>query len=233
MPSSAVAQQFDSIESTIQAYKNGEFIVVLDDLSRENEGDLIIAAEDVTAEKMAFMVRYTSGLICAPMTPALTTHLDLPQMVSANEDPNRTAYTVSIDAESPETTTGISAHNRALTCRTLASKEATKASFRRPGHVFPLRAREGGVRERTGHTEAAVEFCRLAGKAPVGVICELVEDGEEVVGQALRREPEMMRRDGCLAFGKKWGLKVCTIEDLVEYVEKTEGKLVNKTNGAS
>ncbi|KAJ5042913.1 uncharacterized protein L3040_004304 [Drepanopeziza brunnea f. sp. 'multigermtubi'] len=209
MPSPAVAQQFDSIESTIHAYKNGEFIVVLDDLSRENEGDLIIAAEDVTAEKMAFM------------------------MVSANEDPNRTAYTVSIDAESPETTTGISAHNRALTCRTLASKEATKASFRRPGHVFPLRAREGGIRERTGHTEAAVEFCRLAGKAPVGVICELVEDGEEVAGQALRREPEMMRRDGCLAFGKKWGLKVCTIEDLVEYVEKTEGKLVNKTNGAS
>ncbi|EKD20411.1 3,4-dihydroxy-2-butanone 4-phosphate synthase [Drepanopeziza brunnea f. sp. 'multigermtubi' MB_m1] len=233
MPSPAVAQQFDSIESTIHAYKNGEFIVVLDDLSRENEGDLIIAAEDVTAEKMAFMVRYTSGLICAPMTPALTTHFDLPQMVSANEDPNRTAYTVSIDAESPETTTGISAHNRALTCRTLASKEATKASFRRPGHVFPLRAREGGIRERTGHTEAAVEFCRLAGKAPVGVICELVEDGEEVAGQALRREPEMMRRDGCLAFGKKWGLKVCTIEDLVEYVEKTEGKLVNKTNGAS
>ncbi|CAL3969161.1 hypothetical protein PZA11_006218 [Diplocarpon coronariae] len=232
MPSSAIAHQFDTIEDTIQAYKNGEFIVVLDDLSRENEGDLIIAAEDVTTEKMAFMVRYTSGLICAPMTPALTVHFDLPQMVSVSEDPNRTAYTVSIDAESPETTTGISAHNRALTCRTLASKDATRASFRRPGHVFPLRAREGGIRERTGHTEAAVEFCRLAGKAPVGVICEIVEDGEEVDGQALRRDPEMMRRDGCLAFGKRWGLKVCTIEDLVKYVEETEGKLAKKaTNG--
>ena len=100
--------------------------------------------------------------------------------------------------------------------------------------MFPLRAREGGVRERTGHTEAAVEFCRLAGKRPVGAICELVEDGEEVEGRAWRREPEMMRRDGCLAFGKRWGLRVCTIEDLVVYVERTEGKLVKKvTNGTS
>jgi len=236
MPSSEIAQQFDSIEDTIEAYKNGEFIVVLDDLSRENEGDLIIAAEDVTPEKMAFMIRYTSGLICAPMPPSLTQHLDLPQMVPASEseDPNRTAYTVSVDTKSPLTTTGISAHDRALTCRTLASAEATRESFRRPGHVFPLRAREGGVRERTGHTEAAVEFCRLAGKRPVGAICELVEDGEEVEGRAWRREPEMMRRDGCLAFGKRWGLRVCTIEDLVVYVERTEGKLVKKvTNGTS
>jgi 3,4-dihydroxy 2-butanone 4-phosphate synthase len=154
-------------------------------------------------------------------------------MVASNQDPNRTAYTVSVDAESPLTSTGISAHDRALTCRTLASKSATKGSFRRPGHVFPLRAREGGVRERIGHTEAAVEFCRLAGKAPAAAICEIVEDGEEIEGLAERREPGMMRRDGCLAFGKKWGLKVCTIEDLVKYVEKTEGKLVKNatTNG--
>jgi len=231
MPSSSIANEFDSIEDTIQAFKNGEFIVVLDDLSRENEGDLIIAASDVTTEKMAFMVRYTSGLICAPMTPSLTETLSLPQMVSSNEDPNRTAYTISVDANHPETTTGISAHNRALTCRTLAKADVKKEDLRRPGHVFPLRAREGGVRERTGHTEAAVEFCRLAGKPLVGVICELVEDGEEVAGQAIMKEPEMMRRDGCLAFGKKWGLKVCTIEDLVEYVEGKEGNLVVKTNG--
>ncbi|PSS12998.1 hypothetical protein M430DRAFT_52191 [Amorphotheca resinae ATCC 22711] len=232
MPSAEVASQFNSIEETIQAFKNGEFIVVLDDLSRENEGDLIIAASDMTTEKMAFMVRHSSGLVCAPMTPALTEHLDLPQMVPSNEDPNRTAYTISVDANAPETTTGISAHDRALTCRTLASPTATKASLRRPGHVLPLRAKEGGVRERIGHTEAAVEFCRLAGKPLVGVICELVEDGEPVAGQALMREPGMMRRDGCLAFGKKWGLKVCTIEDLVAYVEKTEGKLVKNTNGS-
>ncbi|RFU23544.1 hypothetical protein B7463_g12794, partial [Scytalidium lignicola] len=121
MPSQ-IAQQFDSIENTIEAFKRGEFIVVLDDMSRENEGDLIIAAQDVTTEKMAFMVRYTSGLICAPMTPAYTEKLELPQMVTANEDPNRTAYTLSVDANSPLTTTGISAHDRALTCRTLAAK---------------------------------------------------------------------------------------------------------------
>jgi len=236
MPSTdAVANQFDSIEDTIASFKNGEFIVVLDDLSRENEGDLIISAQDVTPEKMAFMIRYSSGYVCAPMSPSLTQKLDLPQMVSNNEDPKGTAYTVSVDAESPLTTTGISAHDRALTCRTLADTAATRGSFRRPGHVLPLRAKEGGVRERPGHTEAAVEFCRLAGKSSVGVIGEMVEDGEEVEGMALRREPGMMRRDGCLAFGKKWGLKVCTIEDLVEYVEKKEGKLEKKgaVNGSS
>ena len=198
---------------------------MLDDLSRENEGDLIIAAEDVTAEKMAFMVRYTSGIICAPMYPSRTEELDLPQMVNSNQDPNRTAYTVTIDAESPETSTGISAHDRALTVRTLANKKATKGDFRRPGHILPLKAKDGGVRERIGHTEAAVELCRLAGKELVGVISELVEDGEEIAGQAWRKDPGMMRRDGCLAFGKKWGLKVCTIDDMVKYVEKTEGKL--------
>jgi len=144
-------------------------------------------------------------------------------MVVDNADPNRTAYTVSVDATDPSVTTGISAHDRALTCRTLASASAKPSSFRRPGHVFPLRARDGGIRERTGHTEAAVEFCRLARKQPAGVICELVEEGEEVEGMAERREGGMMRRDGCLRFGKRWGLRVCTIEDLVEYVEKHEG----------
>ncbi|KAH8801620.1 3,4-dihydroxy-2-butanone 4-phosphate synthase [Xylogone sp. PMI_703] len=232
MPSQ-IEQQFDSIEDTIEAFKRGEFIVVLDDMSRENEGDLIIAAQDVTTEKMAFMVRYTSGLICAPMTPAYTEKLGLPQMVTTNEDPNRTAYTISVDANSPLTTTGISAHDRALTCRTLAAKTARPDNFRRPGHVFPLRAREGGIRERTGHTEAAVEFCRLAGKSPVGVICEMVEDGESVAGVTEMKEPGMMRRDGCLEFGKKWGLRVCTIEDLVKYVEKTEGKLVKEQQQAN
>jgi len=231
-PPSTVVKAFDSIESTIQAFRNGEFIVVLDSQDRENEGDLIIAAQDVTTEKMAFMVRHTSGLICAPLTAQRAAEMELPQMVADNEDPNRTAYTISIDATHESVTTGISAHDRALTCRTLASGKASPASFRRPGHVFPLRARDGGVLERTGHTEAAVEFCRLAGKAKVGVICEMVEDGEPVPGQAVMREPGMMRRDACLEFGKKWGLKVCTIEDLVEYVEKEKEKVSNGyTNG--
>jgi len=221
MPSAiSSSQDFDSIESTVAAFRQGEFIVVLDSQDRENEGDLIIAAEDVTTEKMAFMIRHTSGLICTPITSRLASSLSLPQMVVDNRDPNRTAYTISIDCNDASVTTGISAHDRALTCRTLASRNVQADSFRRPGHVFPLRARDGGVRERPGHTEAAVDFCRLAGKAEVGVICEMVEDGEEVPGRAERREPGMMRRDACLKFGKRWGLKVCTIEDLVDYVKK-------------
>lgn len=146
-------------------------------------------------------------------------------MVKENTDPNRTAYTITVDANHPSVTTGISAHDRAVTCRTLASSSVKPDDFRRPGHIVPLRARQGGVRERRGHTEAAIDFCRLAGKPPVGVIGEIVEDGKEIEGVAACPGNGMMRRDGCLKFGKKWGLKVCTIEDLVEYLERTEGAL--------
>lgn len=149
----------------------------------------------------------------------MANRLDLPQMVLHSTDPKRTAYTVSVDAEHEDLTTGISAHDRALTCRTLASPKSSPVSFRRPGHILPLCARAGGVRERQGHTEATVDLCRLAGKQLVGVIGELVEDGEEILGRAERNESGMMRRDACLAFGKKWGLKVCTIEDLIRYIE--------------
>lgn len=237
MPSSTrpdvVASQFDSIEDAITSFRAGNFIIVLDDPSRENEGDLIIAAQDFTLEKMAFMIRHTSGLICAPLPPSLCDALNLPQMVPKSEDPKRTAYTLSVDANSPLTTTGISAHDRALTCRTLAAENVRPEDLRRPGHLFPLRAREGGVRERAGHTEAAVEFCRLAGKRLVSAIGEMVVDGEVVAGQALMREPGMMRRDDCLAFGKQWGLKVCTIEALVKYVEMQEGKIYVNGNGSA
>ncbi|KAJ5374641.1 hypothetical protein N7517_006647 [Penicillium concentricum] len=229
MPSpTEIAHQFDSIEDSIAAFKNGEFIIVLDSQDRENEGDLIIAAESVTAAQMAFLVRYTSGLICAPITPDLATRLALPQMVVENADPKCTAYTVTIDSSDDSVTTGISAEDRALTCRTLASPTAQIDSFRRPGHIIPLQARPGGVRERTGHTEAAVDFCKLAGKAPAGVIAELVEDGEVVEGVAeIGGNNGMMRRDGCLRFGKKWGIKVCTIEDLVLYLDRVEGGAAN------
>ncbi|KAJ5567689.1 hypothetical protein N7535_006995 [Penicillium sp. DV-2018c] len=228
MPSpTEVAHQFDSIEDTIAAFKNGEFIIVLDSQDRENEGDLIIAAESITAAQMAFLVRYTSGLICAPITPDLATRLALPQMVLDNADPKCTAYTITIDSSDDSVTTGISAEDRALTCRTLASPTAQIDSFRRPGHIIPLQARPGGVRERTGHTEAAVDFCKLAGKAPVGVIAELVEDGVVVEGRPeIGGNNGMMRRDGCLRFGKKWGIKVCTIEALVEYLDREEGTSV-------
>lgn len=154
-------------------------------------------------------------------------------MVAENADPNRTAYTVSVDASHETVTTGISASDRALTCRVLADPEARVGDLRRPGHVFPLRAREGGVRQRPGHTEAAVEFCHLAGKREVGVICELVEDGVEgVEGVAERIGGGMMRRDACLEFGRRWGLKVCTIEDLMRYLEQRgQGKKEMEVNG--
>lgn len=222
--------KFDSIEDSIAAFRRGEFVVVLDDEDRENEGDLIIAAQDVTTEKMAFMIRYTSGYVCTPITPTLAKSLDLPQMVADNEDPKKTAYTVSIDADHELVSTGISAHDRALTCRTLASPKVKAEHLRRPGHVIPLRARPGGVLERTGHTEAAVEFCRLAGKNEVAAIGEMVEDGEVVPGEAIMKEPGMMRRDACLEFGKKWGLKVCTIADLVEYVKHEKGTVNSETS---
>jgi len=235
-PPSTLPKRFDAIADTIAAFRRGEFIVVLDSTERENEGDLIIAAQDVTTEKMAFMIRHTSGLICAPVTGALADKLALPLMVVNNEDPNRTAYTISIDAVADSVSTGISAHDRALTCRTLASPKTRADAFRRPGHVIPLRARDGGVLVRPGHTEAAVEFCRLAGKSLAGVICEMVHDGEPIPGQAAMRNPGMMRRDACLEFGRKWGLKVCTIEDLVEYVRLEKASnvpVVNRANGVA
>jgi len=200
--------------------------VVLDSPSRENEGDLIIAAAAITTEKMAFMVRHTSGIICAPLPAHLAASLDLPQMLppAQNSDPNSTAYTISIDAAHDDVTTGISAHDRALTCQLLADQKAKPATFRRPGHVFPLRARDGGVLERQGHTEAAVDFCRLAGRGQVGVISEIVDDGDEVAGTAERVGGGMLRGAGCVAFAKRFGLKVCTVEGLVEYRRRTEGK---------
>jgi len=203
---------------------------VLDDPSRENEADLIIAAEDVTTEQMGWMVRHSSGLICAPMLPARCDALDLPPMVAVSEDPRGTAYTVSVDAADPSVTTGISAHDRALACRTLADPAATRASLRRPGHVLPLRARPGGVRQRRGHTEAAIDFCRLAGKQEAAVICELVDDGREIEGRAEVAAPGMMRGEQCIDFARRFGIKVVTIADLVVYLEKTQGKL--PVNGA-
>jgi 3,4-dihydroxy 2-butanone 4-phosphate synthase len=175
---------------------------------------------------MAFMIRHTSGYVCAPLPAARARALDLPPMVADNEDPLRTAYTVTVDALGAGLTTGISAANRAHTARTLADPAAVAASFRRPGHVVPLVAREGLTRARRGHTEAALELCRLAGKRPAAVICEMVIDGEvEVEGRPELTGARMMRRDDCLAFGRRWGIRVCTIEDMVDYVVEREGPL--------
>lgn len=170
------------------------------------------------------MVRYTSGYVCAPILPSLAARLELPQMVGQNTDPNRTAYTITIDAMEG-VTTGISAQDRSLTCRMLADPKAQKETFRRPGHVVPLQAREGGVRARAGHTEASIDFCKLAGKEPVGVIAELVSDGEDVQGQAeMAGSFGMMKRDECLAFARRFGLKVVTIEDMARHLDALSGR---------
>ena len=154
-----------------------------------------------------------SGLIVAPMTGPHLDRFNLPQMVTDNQESHCTAFTISCDY-AVGTTTGISAHDRALTCRKLADPRATAADFRRPGHMFPLRAVDDGVLARQGHTEAAIEFCKFAGKTPVSAICELVREDDGL----------MMRRDDCLAFAKRHALRVCTIEALVEYIKKRKGE---------
>ncbi|KAF9816021.1 hypothetical protein IEO21_04271 [Rhodonia placenta] len=197
---------FDPLEDAIAAFARGEFLVVMDDEGRENEGDLIAAASEVSTEKMAWMIRHTSGYICIALTPERLEELAIPMMVAENQDPHRTAYTVTVDYRHG-TTTGISAHDRALTARALASPSARPDSFSRPGHMVPLRARPGGVLARPGHTESAVDLCTLAGLPRAGVLCELVEDDEA---------GSMMRRDGCRRFADRWGLKMISVEMLRE-----------------
>ncbi|KAE9393135.1 3,4-dihydroxy-2-butanone 4-phosphate synthase [Gymnopus androsaceus JB14] len=202
---------FDSIQDALQAYKDGEFLVVMDDENRENEGDLIIAGHHCTTEKMAWMIRHTSGFICISLPGERLAELDLPMMVSEeNQDPHRTAYTVSTDYKHG-TTTGISAHDRALTAFALSSSTSISSDFTRPGHLLPLRARPGGILTRRGHTEAGVDLCRLTGLPEAGVLCELVNDLDEDING------EMMRRDQCRAFADKWNLKMISVEMLAEF----------------
>lgn len=198
--------RFDSIPDALADFAQGKFVLVVDNEDRENEGDLIIAAEKVTTEQMAFMVRYTSGLICVPITPERSNQLILPLMVPNNSEKMKTAYTISVDYKH-NTTTGISAHDRALTARSLADPSITDPNdFNRPGHIFPLRYTRGGVLSRVGHTEASIDLCKLANLQPVGVICELVRD-----------DGLMARRDDCRAFADEHGLRLITIADLVKY----------------
>lgn len=198
-----------TIDEALKAFAQGEFLIVIDNPSRENEGDLIISAAHLTPEKMAFMIRYTSGLICVPMSESRLQELGLPDMVERNEESLRTAYTISCDSKLG-VTTGISASDRAHTCNVLASKTSTKLDIVRPGHIFPLRAREGGVLTRDGHTEAAVDLCRLSGLRECAAISEIVRD----------EDGEMARTEELLKRGTEWNIKVITIEDLKHYCEK-------------
>mgnify|MGYP001039025251 CR=1 FL=1 len=201
-----MSSPFASTEDAITAFKNGEFLIVMDDEGRENEGDLIIAAEDITQEQMAFLVKHSSGFICVPLSTERADKLDLPPMVENNTDSHGTAYTVTCDVKQG-TTTGISAHDRALTARALASGTSKPEDFSRPGHIVPLRAVPGLLKKRFGHTEAAVHLCNISGKQPAAVICELVRDEDGL----------MMRLDDCVAFSKKFNIKLITIEQLIKH----------------
>jgi 3,4-dihydroxy 2-butanone 4-phosphate synthase/GTP cyclohydrolase II len=209
-------QKLDLVEDAIKAIAAGEMVVVVDDDDRENEGDLIGAAAKITAEQMAFMVRHTSGIVCTPITAEDAKRLKLDPMVALNDAPMGTAFTVTIDYKEG-LTTGISAKERAATCHALANRNVVADDFVRPGHIFPLVAKSGGVLMRSGHTEAAVDLVKLAGLHPAGVICELVNDDGSV-----KRGPQVM------AFAREHGFKIISVADLIAYRQRRE-RLVEQT----
>ncbi|EAR13069.1 putative riboflavin biosynthesis protein [Polaribacter irgensii 23-P] len=198
--------QLNDIAAAIEDVRNGKIIIVVDDENRENEGDFLAAAEKATPEMINFMATHGRGLICAPLTEQRCAELELNMMVNNNTDPMETGFTVSVDLRGKGVTTGISASDRALTIKALIDKTTKPFDLARPGHIFPLRAKEGGVLRRTGHTEAAIDFARLAGLDPAGVIVEIMnEDG------SMARLPEL------LIVAKKFDIKIVSIEDLVAY----------------
>ncbi|MBG0740697.1 3,4-dihydroxy-2-butanone-4-phosphate synthase [Paeniglutamicibacter antarcticus] len=203
----APAGLLDTVPDAVAAIAAGRPVLVVDDERRENEGDIIFAAQHSTPALMGWTIRHSSGVICVPLSHKRADALELPPMVLVNQDAKGTAYTVSCDAAA-EITTGISATDRSHTARVLASAVSTPAQLTRPGHIFPLRAAAGGVRQRAGHTEAAVELCRLAGCEPVGVIAEVVDD-----------DGEMLRVAALRTFADQHGLLLISIADLVAYLE--------------
>lgn len=197
-------EKFNTIEEAIEDIKKGKIIMIIDDPDRENEGDLVCASEFATVENVNFMATYGKGLICMPMSKAMTKKLGLEQMVDDNTDNHGTAFTVSIDYVN--TTTGISAVERSMTAMATVSDDAKPQDFRRPGHMFPLEAREGGVLKRTGHTEATVDIVKLAGLKESGLCCEI-----------MREDGNMMRTTELIEFAHKFGLKIITVADLIAY----------------
>ena len=201
--------EFDSIETALEALRNGEIVLVTDDADRENEGDCICAAQFATCANVNFMATYAKGLICMPMSAELCRSLDLPQMVQRNTDNHQTAFTVSIDAA--DTTTGISAEERSRTALACVREGVKPGDFRRPGHMFPLEARDGGVLKRAGHTEATVDLCRLAGLKEAGLCCEIMRD-----------DGMMARLDDVKEFARRHSLKLISIADLIAYRRRND-----------
>ncbi len=199
-------RKLNTIAEAIEDIKAGKVIIVVDDEDRENEGDFVAAAENISPEIINFMATHGRGLICMPLTEQRATELDLNMMVGNNTDPKETAFTVSVDLLGHGVTTGISAGDRALTVQAMVDEKTKPSDLSRPGHIFPLKAKSGGVLRRTGHTEAAIDFARLAGLKPAGVICEIMnEDG------SMARVPQL------LDVAEKFDLKMVSIEDLVAY----------------
>jgi 3,4-dihydroxy 2-butanone 4-phosphate synthase/GTP cyclohydrolase II len=207
LPQQGMSIKFHSVHELVQDIGAGKMVILIDDEDRENEGDLILAASSVTAELINFMAMHARGLICLAMAPEKIDQLGLPQMVSdtQNSSPNKTAFTVSIEAANG-VSTGISAADRAHTIKVAASCLAKPSDVRMPGHIFPIRARAGGVIERPGHTEGSVELCKLAGLEPAAVICEI-----------MRPDGEMARVPDLIEFAKRHDLKIGTIQDLIKY----------------
>ena len=210
-----------TIGEALEQLRRGGMVVVVDDEDRENEGDLIMAAEDATPESMAFFLEFTSGVFCVPLESHRADELDLPLMVVANTEAQRTAFTVSVDFRHG-TSTGISAHDRAATVRALIDPATRSTDLNRPGHIFPLRYRDGGVLKRAGHTEATVDLCRLAGKLPAGVLCEIVTADKS----DMARLPELMK------FAERHKLPIVTIADLIRHRRRHE-KLVRRVAEAT
>ncbi len=206
---------FHPIPEVLEEIREGRMVIVVDDGDRENEGDLVMAAPFVTPDHIAFMATHGRGIICVPMEGRVLDQLGLHPMVSPSEDPMKTAWTISVDARRG-VTTGISAHDRAHTMQVLINPQTTPQELTRPGHTFPLRAKEGGVLRRAGHTEAAIDLARLAGVLPAGVICEIMKD-----------DGTMARTSDLFAFAERHHLKICTIASLIEYRRRFE-KLVKR-----
>ena len=203
--------KLNKIEDAIQAIKNGEIIIVVDDENRENEGDFIAAAEMINSSMINFMAKYGRGLICVPMSENLCNKLELKKMVPNNTDPFETAFTVSVDLKGNGVTSGISASDRSKTVQALADDKTKPGDLTRPGHIFPLIAKEGGVLRRTGHTEASVDFSRLAGMKSAAVLCEIMNDDG-----SMSRLPELIK------VADKFNLKIVSIEDLIAYRMKND-----------
>lgn len=202
--------KLNSIEDAVKDFKEGKFVIVVDDEDRENEGDLIIAAEKIDAEKVNFMLKHARGVLCAPITLSRCDELDLPHQVSENTSVLGTPFTITVD-KLEGCSTGVSAHDRAETIKALADPNSTPQTFGRPGHINPLYAQDNGVLRRSGHTEAAIDLCKMAGLYPAGALMEIMnEDG------TMARLPELMK------MAQEWNLKVISIKDMIEYRLKKE-----------